>query len=96
MRCDASRVTLTRRSKKRLATARHTLTPREHKLVLYVMSMIQPEDEAFKLYRINVADFAAIAGVELVVIDSDTKLRRFKQELEWNDVACGLRRGFVS
>ncbi len=48
----------------RLATARHTLTPREHKLVLYVMSMIQPEDEAFKLYRINVADFAAIAGLD--------------------------------
>jgi hypothetical protein len=33
-------------------------------LVLYVMSMIQPEDEAFKLYRINVADFAAIAGLD--------------------------------
>jgi Initiator Replication protein len=44
--------------------ARHTLTPREHKLVLYVMSMIQPEDEAFKLYRINVADSAAIAGLD--------------------------------
>ena len=28
------------------------------------MSMIQPEDEAFKLYRINVADFAAIAGLD--------------------------------
>jgi L-arabinose isomerase len=42
-----------------------------------------------------VEDFAAIAGVELVVIDADTKLRRFKQELEWNDVAYGLRRGFT-
>ena len=43
-----------------------------------------------------IEDFAAIAGVELVVIDADTKLRQFKQELEWNDVAYGLRRGFVS
>jgi L-arabinose isomerase len=43
-----------------------------------------------------IEDFAAMAGVELVVIDADTKLRQFKQELEWNDVAYGLRRGFVS
>ena len=43
-----------------------------------------------------IEDFAAMAGVELVVIDGDTKLRQFKQELEWNDVAYGLRRGFAS
>jgi L-arabinose isomerase len=43
-----------------------------------------------------IEDFAAIAGVELVVIDGDTKLRQLKQELEWNDVAYGLRRGFAS
>ena len=41
-------------------------------------------------------DFAAIAGIELVVIDGDTKVRQFKQELEWNEVAYGLKRGFVS
>jgi L-arabinose isomerase len=40
-------------------------------------------------------DFAAMAGVELVVIDADTRLRRFKQELEWNEVAYGLKGGFV-
>jgi L-arabinose isomerase len=43
-----------------------------------------------------IEDFAAMAGVELVVIDSDTKLRQLKQELEWNDVAYSLRSGFVS
>jgi L-arabinose isomerase len=41
-------------------------------------------------------DFAAMAGVELVVIDADTKLRQFKQELEWNEVAYGLKQGFVA
>jgi len=40
-------------------------------------------------------DFAAIAGIELVVIDAGTKLRQFKQELLWNDIAYGLRSGFV-
>jgi L-arabinose isomerase len=41
-------------------------------------------------------DFAGMAGLELVVIDGDTKLRQFKQELAWNEVAYGLRRGFVA
>jgi L-arabinose isomerase len=41
-----------------------------------------------------IEDFAAIAGVELVVIDADTRLRQFKQELKWNEVYYGLHRGF--
>ena len=39
-------------------------------------------------------DFAAIAGIELVVIDADTRLRQFKQELHWNEVYYALRNGF--
>ncbi len=42
-----------------------------------------------------IEDFAAMAGIELVVIDADTKLRQLKQELNWNEVAYGLRSGFV-
>jgi L-arabinose isomerase len=41
-------------------------------------------------------DFAAMAGIELVVIDAETRLRSFKQELLWNEVAFGLRSGFVA
>jgi L-arabinose isomerase len=41
-------------------------------------------------------DFAAIAGVELAVIDADTRLRQFKRELEWNEVAYGLKRAFTT
>jgi L-arabinose isomerase len=43
-----------------------------------------------------IEDFAAMAGLELVVIDGDTKLRQFKQELLWNDVAYGIRSGLVA
>ena len=32
----------------------------------------------------------------LLVIDADTKVRQFKQELQWNEVCYGLQRGFVS
>ncbi len=41
-------------------------------------------------------DFAGIAGIELVVIDDDTRTRQFRQELEWNEVAYGLKNGFIA
>jgi L-arabinose isomerase len=43
-----------------------------------------------------VEDFAAMAGLELVVIDQDTQLRRFKQELNWNEVYYALHKGWNS
>lgn len=33
-----------------------------------------------------IEDFADMAGIELVVIDGDTKLREFKDSLKWNEV----------
>jgi L-arabinose isomerase len=36
-------------------------------------------------------DFATIAGIELVVIDADTKLRPFRTELRWNEAYYGLK-----
>lgn len=41
-------------------------------------------------------DFGAMAGLEVVIIDGDTKLRQFKQELSWNEAAYGLKSGWVS
>jgi len=37
-----------------------------------------------------------MAGIEIVVIDADTSLRQFKQELAWNEAAYGLKQGFVA
>ena len=41
-------------------------------------------------------DFATIAGIEVLVIDAETRLRQFKQELLWNDCAYGLKSGWVA
>ena len=41
-------------------------------------------------------DFATIAGIELVVIDADTRERQFRRELEWSDIAYGLKNGFIA
>ena len=48
----------------RLAESRYNLTPREQKLVAYVISMIEPQDDAFRLYKINVGQFADSLGIE--------------------------------
>ncbi len=37
-----------------------------------------------------------MAGIELVVIDADTRVRQLQQELEWNEVAYGLHSGASS
>jgi L-arabinose isomerase len=40
-------------------------------------------------------DFAEMAGIEVVVIDGDTKVREFRQQLRANEVYYGLKDGFV-
>lgn len=41
----------------------------------------------------HVEDFARIAGVELVVIDADTRLRELEGELRWNELYYALADG---
>ena len=36
-------------------------------------------------------DFAAMAGIEFVVIDGDTTVRQFQNELRWNDAAYQIK-----
>jgi Initiator Replication protein len=48
----------------RLAEARYELTAREQKLLLYVIAMIEPEDDEFKRCVINVGEFAELAGLD--------------------------------
>ena len=47
-----------------LTEARYELTAREQKLLLYVIAMIEPEDEDFKRYVVNVSEFADLAGLD--------------------------------
>ena len=41
-----------------------------------------------------IADFATIAGVELLRIDADTRIRDFRNELNWNQAYYRLAQGF--
>lgn len=43
----------------------------------------------------SLEDFARIARIELLVIDGETKLRQFENELRWNDAAYSLRQPFA-
>ena len=42
----------------------------------------------------HLEDYAEMAGIEFLVIDSATRLREFKKELRWNDLYWALARGF--
>ena len=48
---------------------------------------------SYALRSEHLEDFAEIAGIELVVIDDDTKLRDFKNELRQNDLYYVLAQG---
>ena len=37
--------------------------------------------------------FAEMAGIEIVVIDENTKVDEFKKELKWNDLYFHLAKG---
>lgn len=49
---------------------------------------------SFDLTLEHITDFADMAGIELVVIDEQTTVRRIRQELRWNDVYYRLANGF--
>ena len=39
----------------------------------------------------HLEDYAEMAGIEFLLIDSDTTVREFKKELKWNDLWYRLR-----
>jgi len=39
------------------------------------------------LSAVNMEDFADMAGIEYILIDENTQLRRVKNELRWSDAA---------
>lgn len=41
----------------------------------------------------HLEDFASLADMEFLLIDDDTKLRAFKQEIRWNEIYYHLARG---
>jgi L-arabinose isomerase len=41
----------------------------------------------------HLEDFAEMAGLEFLLIDSDTKLSAFKKELRWNEMHYHLKGG---
>jgi plasmid replication initiation protein len=48
----------------RLAEARYKLSPREQKLLLYVIAMIEPESEEFGKCKVSVREYADLTGLK--------------------------------
>src|SRR5690625_583249 len=64
-----------------LIEAKHPqkLTPTEHKMVLTFVSMIQPEDEDFKVYSMSVSDFHRL--LNLKGRENYTQIKRLTKQL---------------
>ena len=48
---------------------------------------------SYALTAEHMEDFAEMAGIEFLLINSDTKLADFKKELRWNDVYYLVAKG---
>ena len=48
---------------------------------------------AYSITSDHLRDFAEMAGIECVVIDSQIDLNQFKQQLRWNDLYYHLAKG---
>jgi L-arabinose isomerase len=46
---------------------------------------------SYHVTPVQLLDFADMAGIECVIIDKDTKVRKFRNELRWNEIAWKLR-----
>ncbi len=62
-----------------LIEARHRLSIQEQRLMLWVLSSIEPTDEGLKTYRVAISDLAAVAGITNK--DIYTRLRKTTKKL---------------
>jgi L-arabinose isomerase len=49
---------------------------------------------SYALTAEHLEDFAAMAGIEFLLINRDTRLTEFKKELRWNDVYYLIAKAF--
>jgi len=79
----------------KLIDARHDvpLTAREQKIVLTMVSMIQPSDEDFKKYQISIKDFSAMLGLTGHV--KYEEIKEIAQRLQRKSVFIAEEDGFV-
>ena len=51
------------KSNRLIQQARFSLSTQQQKIVLYIISQIQPYDEEFKLYEFKITDFCCVCGI---------------------------------
>ena len=52
------------KSNQLIQESRFDLSMQQQKIVLYIISQIEPSDEEFKLYQFKITDFCAVCGIE--------------------------------
>lgn len=54
-----------RKSNELIQKSRFSLSLQQQKIVLYLISQIQPQDEDFKLYEFEISEFCRVCGIEV-------------------------------
>lgn len=80
---------------------RYDLTTQQHRMLLYMISMIKPTDTSDEIYEMNIADFCAAVNLDLD--GGGTYYHRLKNEMEnlariegkWIKKDDGTQRGFA-
>lgn len=52
------------KSNKLIQQGKFSLSAQQQKIMLYIISQIQPSDTEFKLYEFNIADFCKVCGID--------------------------------
>ena len=61
---ENNRFNIVVKSNQLIQQSRFSLTAQQQKIVLYIISQIEPCDEEFKLYQFKITDFCAVCGIE--------------------------------
>lgn len=61
---ENNRFNIVVKSNQLIQQSRFSLTTQQQKIVLYIISQIEPSDEEFKLYQFKITDFCAVCGIE--------------------------------
>jgi plasmid replication initiation protein len=61
---ENNRFNIVVKSNQLIQQSRFDLSTQQQKIVLYIISQIEPNDEEFKLYQFKITDFCAVCGIE--------------------------------
>ena len=68
-----------RKANELIQKGRFALSLQQQKIILYLISQIQPKDEEFKIYEFDIAEFCKVCGIE---VDSGRNYEMLREQIK--------------